>query len=276
MSLTDLIKRAQVDESKDRSGNSLFCCILGQSGAGKSHSVGSAGVKTLQLYFAGEKHGVKSSKKDGGDNIVPYCIDYADGRQLDPDESLARLREVLADPQGLEKLGFKMIFLDGLSELDLLINGTRELKKQCLTSSGKVDNFRVPSVCKSIAHGIIKDLLTIQTQTGIHIVTSCIIEVKEYGDSGEVLECMPKLSTYSLAEGLLQMFPDRVVVGPQVKEDGTRVFVFDSMVGMTKSSKDDKGKVKKTVNFSARLSSGELPRLMKADLSKLIEIKEGK
>lgn len=273
MSFASLVKESKEAEKLDKSGNSLFLCVLGPSGSGKNHAIGTTRLKTLLVTFMGESHGVKSSRKEGGD-ITPFFVDYANDKQLSPDDTLKRLREVLSDPQAIYDEGFRVIALDGLSELDLCIQQSKELKGQCLTKGGKVDGFRTAGVTKEIVNGLIKSLLTIQRQTGIHIITTCITDVKEFGDSGEVLECSPRLTTFSLAESALQMFADRVVVGPRTKDDGSRVFVFDSMTGLNRSSKDENGVARKTFNFSPRLSSGELPKLMKADLSELIKIKE--
>lgn len=275
MSILDLLKEAKKTEDKDKSGDSLFCCLLGPSGSGKSHTIGTTGLKTLQLYFSGEKHGIKSSKKEGGDNITPFCLDFEGEVMLSPDATLDRLRDILSDPKGLKDAGFKVVALDGLSELDLCIAQSKELKKQCLTKDGKVDGFRTSGVSKAIGNSIVKLLLLLQEKTGIHILTTCILDVQEYGDNNEVVTCAPRLSTYGFAESILQMFEDRVICGPQVKENGDRVYVFDSMTSMVRASKDDKGRVKKVLNFNPRIGSGVLPKLMKASLKELMKIKEG-
>ena len=273
MSLQDLLKEAKAAEVADKSGNSLFLCLLGPSGAGKNHAIGTTGLKTLLITFMGESHGVKSSRKEGGDNIIPFFVDYVNDATLDPDQTLARLRSVLSNPQALVDEGFKVIALDGMSELDICINNSNELKKQCMTKMGKVDGFKTAGATKSIGNGIVKTLLSLQRQTGIHVLTTCIVDVREFGDRGEVIDCAPRLSTYGFAESMLQMFADRVVVGPQTIND-ERVYVFDSLTDLARASKTESGVVKKAFNFSPRLSSGVLPPIMRADLSKLIEIKE--
>ena len=275
MGLQDLLKEAKAAEVADKSGNSLFLCLLGVSGAGKSHCVGTLGVKTLHLYFQAEKHGVKAAKKEGGDNVVPYCLDFANGKELDADEVLTRLRKIMSTPEELLENGFKAIFLDGLSELDVVIGNSKELKKKCLTKGGSVDGFRLSGETQKIANGVVKLFLTVQRLTGIHVITSCILDVSEFGDRNEILACSPKLSTYGLASSLLQMYSDRIIISSQLKDDGTKVRVFDNMVDLVRVSKDDRGVTKKVMMFEPRLSSGEMPKLMRADLSKVVEIKNG-
>ena len=75
MSLKDLIKKAEAADKADKSKGKLFLSILGPSGSGKSHSIGTLGVKTLYLYFAGEKHGVDAARKENVKNITAICID---------------------------------------------------------------------------------------------------------------------------------------------------------------------------------------------------------
>lgn len=275
MNLKDLLTAAEATEKSDKSNNSLFCCILGPSGSGKSHSIGTLNGKTLYVYFSGEKHGVSSAKKEGLKNIIPLCIDYVEGKELTPDETLNRLRQIIKCGSDLVKEGFTAIAIDGLTEIDLCITQTKELKTQCLTNQGKVDGFRTSTVAKQMVHSLIKSLVTLQQQTGLHIITTCILDVQEYGENKEIESCSPRLSTYGLAENALQMFPDRVVVGPQYKESGEEVYVFDSSATIAKVSKDVRGVVKKMFNFSPRLGSGELPKLMKANLSELISLKRG-
>jgi len=280
MDFKALIKQAQADKEKDQSGNSLFCCVLGPSGAGKSHVIGTLGVKTLFLHFVGEAHGVKSSVKEGGENIVPVCLDYVDGKMLEPDQVLARLRDILSAPQDIKAAGFKAIVLDGLTELDMAVSESKELKKMCLTAAGKVDGFKTTPATKQIMSGIINTFQTVRATIGCHFITTCILTVKEYDDEKAILECSPQLGTFGLAESVLQKFGDRVVVSPlkrvnpKTGED-EEVHVFDSRVTASRSSKDQNGNVKKTINFNSRIESGNLPSLMKADLSDLLKVKAG-
>jgi len=280
MSLTDLLKQSAATEKANKSGDNLFCCILGPSGAGKSHTIGTLGVKTLYLYFAGEAHGVKSASKSG-EHITPFCVDYVDGKALSADETLNLIREVINDAKGLQKAGFEALALDGLSELDLCLSQTKELKVQCLTPAGKIDGFRIASVTKQMGNGLVKDLLNLQRETGIHILTTCILEVKEYGEDGGFDECTPRLSTFGFAEAVLQMFPDRVIVCPiqrtnKETSELETVHVFDNRVTVSRSAKNDKGGIKKTSNFSPRVESGAMATVMRADLKKLMEVKTAK
>ena len=182
MSLKDLIKKAEAADKADKSKGKLFLATLGPSGSGKSHSMGTLGVKTLYLYFAGEKHGVSAARKENSKNITPICVDLNEetGELLTADETLAKVREIIRSD--ISELGFEAIAVDGLTELDDCINNSAELKKQCLTSSGKTDGFRIPGVAKKIASGIIKDLVQLQQRTGVHVLVTTILDVKEYED----------------------------------------------------------------------------------------------
>lgn len=275
MNLQELLAQAKQADERDKSKDKLFLSILGPSGSGKSHSIGTLGVKTLYLYFTGEKHGVESARKTGSEYIDPVCLDYdaATNTELKPDDVLKRLREIIGSD--LAGAGYEAIAIDGMSELDDCINQTKELQKACLTSQGKIDGFRKPGEVKRMASNIIKQLVKLQQVQGLHVIATTIVDVKDYGDNGLIAECHPRLNTYALAEGLLQQFGDRVIVSLMTKESGERVYVFDFMTNMSKTSKDATGRVKKTFNFSPRLSTGTIPEqgVMKADLQKLLEYK---
>ena len=274
MSLQDMLKKAKEADDKDQSKGKLFLSILGESGAGKSHSIGTLGVKTLLLTFLPERHGVTAAKKEGNNNIVELFLDIDDetGDDLTPDQTLGKLREILNSD--LYGNGFEALVIDGLTELDICISGSNELKKQCLTSAGKVDGFRLGPVTKMIMRGVIKQLITLQKTQGVHIITTCIVDVKERGDNGEVIECNPRLNTYSLAEDTLQQFGDRVVTYKVIKKDKSTLGIFDFMSDISKTSKDANGVTKKVFNASPRLSTGQIPdKVIKADLKKLLELK---
>jgi len=275
MSLKDLIKKAEVADKADKSKGKLFLSILGPSGSGKSHSIGTLEAKTLYLYFSGEKHGVSAARKVNSKNIVPICVDVDEdsGDLLSADDTLAKIRSIVRSD--VSEVGFEAIALDGLTELDDCINNSNELKKQCLTNVGKVDGFRISGVAKKMASGLIKDLVHLQQKTGVHVLVTAILDVKDYEDNGRINECLPRLTTYSLAEGLLQQFGDRVIVCPVTKDSGEKVYIYDFMSDITRASKDEKGKIKKAFNFSPRLSTGSIPDkgFIKADLKELLKCK---
>jgi hypothetical protein len=276
--LSDALNHA----NDDKSSTAIMACILGPSGAGKSYAIGTIGCKTLYLYFSGEKHG-KDSARQAGKDIVPVCIDYADlndekgFRHLSPDEALDRLRGILGASDDLVKAGFGAVALDGMTELEACIIDSKELRNKCLTSAGKVDKFKETPTIKMIIRDILKKVVDLQVKTGIHFVTTCILDVKEYDpETMAILESQPRLNSYSVAEDVIQQFPTYFIIAPIKKEDGTIVRAFDFANGMSKSSKDLNGKVKKTINFRPRITGGTIPLggMMKADLSLLVKMKK--
>lgn len=275
MSLKSLLAESVAVQKADKTNNALFCCVLGESGGGKTHALGTVGEKTLYLLFKGEKHGSSVIRKEGKENIEEILLDFNGTDELAPDDTLARLRSIIQDHAGLEAAGFKAIVIDGLTEVDLCISQTRELKKQCLTKNGDVDHFKVPAVAKQMLHKLVGQLVDLQIKTGIHVITTCILEVKEKDDKGFILDASPKLTTFSVAETALQLFGDRVVVCKVVNSKGEPVYVFDADFSGRRVSKDEVGGIKKQFSFGPRVTSGELPKLMKANLSELIKIKRG-
>ncbi len=282
LNLSDMLQKASKHEAEDKSKNAVMACLIGPSGSGKSHAIGTSGCKTLYLYFAGEKHGKYSAGKEAGENLVPVCVDYTDlgdgkgDRYLTPDETLNYIKAILRNPQGLLDAGFEAVALDGLTELEGCILMTNELKKMSLSQSGKVDKFKETPNLKKIIRSIIKLVVEIQTKTGIHFFTTCIADVKEYdSDTKEILDCQPRLNSYSVAEDVIQQFGTYFLVNQIINpETGKGVHVFDFAAEMHRTSKDDKGRVKKTQNFQPRIQKTFIPEQgkMRADLSKIIEM----
>jgi hypothetical protein len=105
---------------------------------------------------------------------------------------------------------------------------------------------------------------------------TCILDVRALGEDGEVVEASPRLSTYSVAESLIQQFGDVVVVG-RMEKDEKIAYRFQFGATVSKTSKDVRGVVKKLINFNPRISGVEtLPANMKASLADVIKLKEKK
>ncbi len=258
--------------------NLVSAIILGPSGAGKSSLMGTFGVKTLYLHTSGENHGPQSARTLGGSDIISVCIDRDAEKTLGPDEAYARLLSMLGDVDGIKKLGVKAIAIDGASELEAIIRNTEKWKQLCTASNGKHNGFGEPAATISILRPILNALRDLQSRLQIHAAVSCILDVKDIGTDGAILEATPRLVGYSVAETLIQQFADVLVVGRMTKGDQAK-HKIQFMSDVTKTSKDAMGTVKKAINFAPRIAGvlvNKLPPIMDADLSQVIKLKSDK
>lgn len=271
--------KAVQDAQEELSVRELFALLLGPSGGGKSSLLGTFGEKTLLLYTTGEDHGPKAAAAIGRDNVVPLCIDYYDGGILTPDESLDLLTEVLDNHDWLKEMGFRAIGIDGATQLELLFRGTARWKKMCETKNGKHSGFEEPKATAVMFKEIVDKLKSAQRALGLHVAMTCVLDVKELGPHGEIKESAPKLTGYMVAEGLVQQFGDVLVVGRMAKKDKVK-HKIQMLAGVTKTSSDaDTGEIKKTINYSPRLTCvglDDLPTLIDASLKTVYEIKQQK
>lgn len=257
----------------------LEAIVLGSSGAGKSFSIGTLGVKTLYLYGTRETHGPKSASVKGAANILPMCIDFGtwedekDERAFTADESLALIREILTSYEWMKKEGFKAIAFDGLAVLESLVKETTHWREKCKTAAGKHSNFKEVEASQEIIGSVISLLKAAQRELDLHIVVTGILDVKEVDGFGAIQEASPRLQGYGLAESLNQHFGDVIVIGKMTRGGETK-YKFQFMTDLVKSSKDENGMQKRAMNFSPRLSGVPLDTVvMDADLSKLANIK---
>lgn len=271
--------KAVQDAQEELSVRELFALLLGPSGGGKSSLMGTFGEKTLLLYTTGEDHGPKAAAALGRDNVVPLCIDYYDGNVLIPDESIDLLYEVLDNHTWLQEQGFRAICIDGATQLELLFRGTTRWKKMCETKNGKHSGFEEPKATNVLFKEVVDKLKTAQRALNVHVAMTCVLDVKALGPHGEIQESAPKLTGYMVAEGLVQQFGDVLVVG-RMEKKGKVKHKIQMLAGVTKTSSDaDTGEIKKTINYSPRLTCvglDDLPTLMNADLAEVYAIKQEK
>jgi hypothetical protein len=256
----------------------LGAIILGPSGAGKSSIMGTLPGKILYLHTTGESHGPKSARATGGKNIVPVCIDRDNDVALGPDATYARLLDILSSVDGLKKLGIQSVAIDGASELESIIRATDKWMKMCTTAQGKHNGFAEPTATITLMRPVISALKSLQQTLGVHYAVSCILDVKSLGTDGAIEEATPRLQGFSVAESLVQQFGDVLVVG-RMERDGVVKHKIQMMSDVTKVAKDERGTVKKSINFAPRIAGvlvGDLPPLMDADLSKVVELKKAK
>lgn len=269
---------AQKEALSDLANDKLGLLVLGQSGAGKSTLAGTFGVKTLYLYTTGERHGSKASKTFGGDSVIPICLDYANGAPLSADDTYQRLLDILVDSDGIKGQKFGAIVVDGATELETLVRATNKWRIMCLSKDGKHNSFAEGPSTLVLLRPIVDGLKTLQRQLGIHFMMTCILDVQAQASNGEVIESKPRLLTYNVAEGICQQFDDIIVVGPMSKGDDV-AHRIQFLAGVTKESKDLAGNIKKTVNYTPRLTGiprDALPKTVAADLKELIKLKTGK
>lgn len=265
-------KSAIAKAEKRLKNNTLGLIVLGSSGSGKSALTGTTGLKTLYLYLSGETHGPKSAKTYGKGDIDAIMIDD-DGRN--PDEAFTALLNILDEQEGVIKAGYKAIVIDGATELEALIRKTSIFKKACQTSNGSHNNFAEPAAVQTMFREVMSRLRLLGDQ-GVHYIMTCILDVKSMDDdTGEIAEATPRLSTYSVAESIIQQFPDVVAIGRMSNGEKT-AHRIQLCSGISKASKTANGAVKKMINFHPRLTGVlTLPPHMPADLSKVIELKQG-
>lgn len=266
-------KAALERAKKDADSTCVEAMVLGPSGAGKSYRAGTFGCKTLYLYSGGESHGVRAAKQEAEGNLVPVRYDHGTAT---PDECLANLLEILRSRENIQKLGIQAIYVDGASELEFLIRNSQEWKKLCQTAKGGHNSFEEPKATVTMFRPIIVALKDLQFEFGIHVAMTCIVDVKEYGPSGEIVECQPRILGYGVAESLIQQFGDTLVTSKlRDQTTGKTAYKFQFMTDVVKTAKEESGIVKKSINFSPRLSGvKQLPAYMEAKLSSVITLKK--
>lgn len=270
--------KAKQEALKDLTNNKLGALILGQSGAGKSSVAGTFNCKTLYLYTTGESHGAKAAGSLGGTNVFPVCLDYVDGVAVGPDAAYQRLLDILSDVDGIKSQKFGAIVLDGATELEVLIRATNKWRIRCQTDKGKHNNFAEGPATLALFRPVIDGLKDLQRKLGVHFAVTCVLDVQALADNGEVLESKPRLSTYAVAEGIVQQHEDIVVVGRMTNPQGEIAHRLQFLAGVTRESKDAAGVVKKSINFNPRLAGlgvHKLPQTLPADLNQLAALKAG-
>jgi len=257
----------------------LQLILLGHQGAGKSFAIGTLGVKTLYLYGTRESHGPVSASTSAGDNVLPICIDYGyweketTERAFTADESLKLVEQILKDYKWLREEKFGAIAIDGLPVLESVAKDSQLWKEKCKTASGKHNTYKETEATQEVIGTILGWLKAAQVELDIHVIATGIIDVKEKDGYGAIVEATPRLAGYGLAETMNQHFADIACVG-KMSMNGEVKYKFQFLVDLTKASKDLQGNLKKSMNFSPRISGcKDLPDMMDADLSKLADWK---
>jgi hypothetical protein len=258
----------------------LELLLMGPSGAGKSYTIGTLGVKTLYLYATRESHGGRTAKVQGGDNIVPICIDYGtwgdekSARSFTADETLQFVKSVLTSYDWIRKSGFEAIALDGIAAMEVIVKESTEWKKKCLTAQGKHNTFRESEASQEMLGMLINLLKGCQRELGVHIIATAPLEIKDQDGFGGITEAMPRLQGYGVCESIVANFGDVLVVGKMSRNNEVR-WRFQSLMDIKKVAKEENGTIKKVLNFSPRLSGIQLPATMEANLDLVVKMKRG-
>ena len=165
--------------------------------------------------------------------------------------------------------------IDGVPELEETIRGSEQWAQKCKTAKGGHNTFAEGPAVNEMMRPIFNSLKDLQRNFGMHYVVTCVLDVQNMDDNGNIMASAPKLSTYSVAETVVRQFGDVLVVGRMSKGDVVK-HKIQFMCGVSRSSKDATGIVKKSINFNPRLGGipvSELPAIMDADLAKVLELK---
>lgn len=252
----------------------LSMLVAGPSGAGKSHLIGSYPGKVLYLTAGAEVHGVDAARKLGK-NIIPVSLDRNSAGPLSPDDSLARF-EATTDPKAVLGAGFKLIALDGLTELEKIVRGSTRWKKMCETKQGGHDQFKEGPATITIMDACLSRLRSLQFDLGLDVVVTCIIDVTETNKrTGEIEAGKPRLMSYQVAESMIQQYGDVVIIGKMTNAAGESGRVIQMQTELTRQSVDNETKeVKKIFGITPRLQGvDKVPPFIKADLGEILKMK---
>lgn len=264
--------KAIKDSVSDIKNDKLFLFLLGVPTGGKSYALGTLGVKTLLLYTGAESHGARSASVKGGDSIVAVRLDKDGANDLSADDALNRLNAILDDVAGIKAAKFGAIALDGATEIEALIRGTTKFKTVVKTT------FDEGPATMIQFRSIINKLKRLQDEAGTHVVMTGIINAKEFAEDGTILDAQPQLHGYQVATGIVQQFPDVMIVGRMTKNEkiSHRIQLHASASKVTKDFKT--GEAKKIFAINPRLTGAniiDLGATMEADLGRLIKLKAG-
>lgn len=269
--------RALALSERSMNQKAIEAIILAPSGGGKSGLMGTFGVPTLYIYSTGESHGPGAAAKQAkvcGSTILPVCMDLDDdGNKLEGDAVISRVVDVLADAALFVQHGIKAIAIDGAAELETYIRSSQKWKTSCLSASGKHNSFAEPAATCEMFRPIFNRLKELQRTHNVHFAMSAMLDVREYGETNDIVEAAPRAKGYQVAEMLIQQFGDVLVVSPR-KKDGKIKFALQFMTDVTKVAKDERGNTKRAINFSPRIKGATPPPYMEADLRAVIELKE--
>jgi len=250
--------------------------VLGVRGSGKSSAA--AGTwgdkKVLLLQFSQESHAVTSARAvaKNPDNVFAVIIDINEvtGEKRNSAATLKALEEVLTDTKELAE--FEVIVIDSLSVLDVIIAEHPSVK-----SATGYDKKRVTD---ELYDGFVNLLVMLRDKNTHFIVIMCPTELR--GSQVEGFTETPTLRGGSAVNNVIGACNDILFVRQdtaEIKKNNelvdVTVHVFDMGVASQKTG-TKVSKEKYTLPIKARVAgvkTNELPERMKADFTKLLEMK---
>lgn len=270
--MIDLLKQA-VQIKND----GLFLCVLGSSGAGKSHFIGTYPGRVLYLYGSGESHGPSSASKSN-DNIiaVPWDKEVNTAGQLvdlHPNKIISRIKDLLSIDT-LKQNEISCVALDSITNLVADMKNTELFKQRCTDGRGRHNPFKETEALVEIMSQFVRVLQTLSDTHNIDIITTLDLQIQSIADDGTILEAKPSLPTFGVAKSLVQMFPDILVLGRMGEK---RLPMFQNLAKTAATSVDRNTQtVVKYVEFNPRLRGvAELPEMLEPNAAKLLEMKNG-
>jgi RecA-family ATPase len=248
--------------------------IAGPSGAGKSHLIGTYPGKVLYLTAGAEVHGVDAARKTGK-NVTAITLDRDASGPLSADATLARF-DAATDAAAVKAAGFRLIALDGLTELEKIVRATGKWKAICTTKGGGHDSFKEGPATIAMMDHCLSRLRNLQFELGLDIAVTCILDVTEVNKAtGEIEAAKPRLQSYQVAESMIQQFGDIVIIGSMTNAEGKSGRVIQMQTDLVRKSVDLETKeVKKIFGITPRLQGVDtVPPYVKADLGSILNLK---
>jgi len=266
----DLLK-----EAMNIKQDGLFLVVLGASGVGKSHFIGTYPGKTLLLYGSGESHGPASAVKSNKD-LIPIAWNRgkdAKGNLIDlePNKILARIKEAL-DPATLKAAGVKCVAIDSLTNLCLDIKETDIFKQRCMGARGQHNPFKETEALIELLSGVVKQLQTLSDFHDIDSICTLDLSIQAVSEDGTILESKPGLPTFGVGKAIIQQLPDILVLNRR----GGQPPEFENLAHVASASKDrETQSLVKYIEYHPRLRGvNELPDRIPADVSTILDLKK--
>ena len=252
----------------------LFLVVMGASGAGKSHFIGTYPGRVLLLYGAGESHGPGSAAKSNANIVaIPWDRIKKDGSTIDlpPSQILSRIRSLL-DPEALVAAGVKCVAVDSLTNLVADLKKTDAFMQRCLASNGKHNAFKETEALIELTGTVIRQLQVLSDYHGIDSICTLDLQIQNIGADGTIIESKPGLPTFGVGKALIQQFPDVLVLG-RLGEDKQPTFQNLASVASTTSDQATKELVR-YVEYNPRLRGAQvMPATIAASVPAIMALK---
>ncbi len=246
----------------------LFLIVLGASGVGKSHFIGTYPGRTLFLYGSGESHGPGSAVKNSKE-LLPVAWDRDRNRQLTPNESWTRLLNLL-DPATIKAANVKCVALDSITNLCLDLKATDAYKQRCMGAKGQHNQFKETEALIELLNLVMKKLQVLVDYHDIDVITTMDLQIQSIADTGLILESKPGLPTYGVGKAIIQQFPDILVLGRIAQAPK-----FQNAAKATGISKDAEEQIVKYVEYHPRLRGvAKMPEYIEANVPAILALKK--